>query len=201
MRPPPTVKAIGIEEARSVVDAGGAFVDLRDVESYLDVHIPGSLALLYESGPGMAGRARDCLPLEIPLVLLDLGVGDMPHAAASLRGKGFDVVGKLDDGINAWARHGGTPASTETVRSPDGGVILDIGDPGTARHDAALRIPIETLWHRVDEVRDATRVVVMAGYGVRAALAVGILERAGIDVVFWKTVAQARPSPLPSPSR
>ena len=184
-----TLKTLTFEEATAHVDAGGAFVDLRDIQSYLDVHIPGSIALLYESGPGMAARARDCLPLEMPLLVADPGTADVEHAAASLRGKGFTVLGRLDDAINRWAERRGPPASTEVLRdrqAPDG-TLLDVGDPGASDAPGAVRIPVERLWSRIDEVRASKRVTVVAGRGVRAALAIGLLERAGIpEVLLWK---------------
>ena len=90
-----TLRRLPFEEALAAVDTGAAFVDLRPTDAYLEVHIPASLALLYERGPGMASRARDCLPLDLPLVLVDLGELDYVHAAASLRGKGFTVLGSI----------------------------------------------------------------------------------------------------------
>src|SRR3990170_3212430 len=108
-----TLKTLDFDEALALVDAGACFLDVRDVQSYLDVHIPGSIELLYESGPGFNSRARDCIPLDVPLVLLDLGRADMVQAAAALRGKGFEILGKVDDGVNRWAERRGTPASTE----------------------------------------------------------------------------------------
>ena len=184
------MKELSFEEAVAHVDGGGAFVDLRDVDSYLDVHIPGTIALLYEKGPGMASRARDCIPLEVPLVLTDAATADLAHAAASLRGKGFNVVGVVADAINEWARRKERPASTEVLHgAPSGpGIVLDVGDPGAATHPEGVHIPIERLWSRIDEVGDEERVIVLAGRGVRAALAVGILERAGVsEVLFCKT--------------
>jgi len=183
----PTLRDLDIEEALALVERGARFVDIRDVTSYLDVHIPGSLGLLYEAGPGFNARARDCIPLEVPLILLDLRAGDVVQAAASLRGKGFDVVGKLDDGINAWSARNGTPASTDVVTErPDAVSILHVMDPGTDEIEADHVIPIEKLWTRVDEVT-TKRVAIAAGFGVRAALAVGVLESAGKDVLFWRT--------------
>lgn len=183
----PTLRNLDLDEALALVEDGARFVDIRDVDSYLDVHIPRSIALFYESGPGFNARARDCIPLEVPLVLLDLGTGDVMHAAASLRGKGFDVVGSLEDGINEWARRNGSPSSTEVVTDrPDDATVLHVMDPGTADIDAHHVIPIEKLWTRVDEVGSG-RVAIVAGFGVRAALGVGILESAGKDVLFWRT--------------
>jgi rhodanese-related sulfurtransferase len=185
-----TLRKLSFEEALAQVESGAALVDVRRIGEYLDVHVPGSLALRYESGPGMASRARDCLPISLPLVLCDLGFGDLPHAAASLRGKGFTVIGVVEDAINLWAKAHGAPASTEIAAGdrPPHGKVLDVGDPGASAVDGATRIPIERLWTRAVELEDERRIVIVAGIGVRAGLAVGILERAGDkEIVFWTT--------------
>jgi rhodanese-related sulfurtransferase len=177
------------DDAVAQVDAGAAFVDLRPVQAYLDVHIPGSLELLYEFGPGFVGRARDCLPLHLPLILLDLGYGDLENAAGALRSKGFSVEGMVPDGINQWASTRGRPVSTEVIEGDraSGGIAVDVGDPGAGRCEGVLQIPLEQLWDRARELQNAHRVVVVAGVGVRAALAVGILERCGVkEVAFWR---------------
>jgi rhodanese-related sulfurtransferase len=183
----PSARILSFEDAAAAVERGAAFVDLRPIESYLEVHIPGSLALLYEFGPGMASRARDCLPLSLPLVLLDLGHGELAHAAGSLRGKGFTVLGRVTDGINEWAAAGGSPLSTEIVTQPQGRV-LDVGDPGAKPGENATRIPVDRLWARASELDDDEAITVVSGYGVRAALAVGILERFGHEeVAVWQS--------------
>jgi rhodanese-related sulfurtransferase len=185
-----TLRDLPFDEALAAVDEGAAFVDLRQVDAYLEVHIPGSLCLLYEWGPGLPARARDCLPLDLPLVLMDLDEVDYLHAAASLRGKGFTVLGKTRDAINNWAAARGVPASTEVItRTVEGtGTALDVGDPGADKMEDAVYIPIDQLWNRVGEVKDASRVAILSGYGVRAALAVGILERADIgEILFWRS--------------
>jgi rhodanese-related sulfurtransferase len=185
-----TLRDLPFEEALAAVDGGAAFVDLRQVDAYLEVHIPGSLCLVYEWGPGLAARARDCLPLDLPLVLMDLDEVDCLHAAASLRGKGFTVLGKTRDAINNWAAARGVPTSTEVItKTVEGtGTALDVGDPGADEMEDAVYIPIDQLWKRVGEVKDASRVAVLSGYGVRASLAVGILERAGIgEILFWRS--------------
>ncbi|MDP9066907.1 MAG: hypothetical protein M3N53_00985 [Actinomycetota bacterium] len=185
-----TLKELSLSSALGAVDEGAAFVDLRPVRNYLDVHIPRSLSLQYENGPGFQSRARDCIPLDIPLVLLHDEAADMIWAAACLRGRGFAVLGTVQDGLNAWANVHGTPASTEIYRGPQPrrARVLDVTDPGTTGATDATTIPIEQLWGRAPELKDERRVVVAFGYGVRAALAVGILERTGIDdVIAWDT--------------
>ncbi|MPZ69387.1 MAG: hypothetical protein GEU71_07640 [Actinobacteria bacterium] len=188
-----TIKELSFVDALDHVEAGAAFVDIRKVRDYLDVHIPGSIGNLHESGPGFAGRMRDCIPLEVPFVLMDAAEGPAPvDVAAALRGKGFTVLGYVEDALNAWARNKGTPVSTEVIEGNEAGgkMLLDVGDPGATHVEGALRITSDRLWSRVDEVVEAAdggRVVVVAGYGVRAALCVGILERHGIsEITYWK---------------
>jgi rhodanese-related sulfurtransferase len=187
--PTTVLKTLEFDDALAGADAGAAFIDLRPVDDYLDVHIPGSLALLYEFGPGMPARARDCLPLDLPLMLLVSENANMANAAAALRGKGFTVLGEVPDAINAWASARGAPASTEVVSGPNApdGTLVDVGDPGAPRPDGAVRIPVEKLWPRVSEIPRGAPVVVVSGYGVRAALAIGMLERAGVEgIVLWR---------------
>lgn len=185
-----TLKELAFESALAHLDEGAAFVDLRPPEEYLDVHIPGALDLVFEFGPGMSTRARDCIPLSVPLMLIEDGTNDLHHAAASLRGKGFAVLGSVKDGVNSWVNASGKPGSTETsdsVQPPDG-LLLDVADPGARVPPGTKRISAEQLWVHSAEVADERRVVVVAGYGVRAALAVGMLELAGVrEVIFWRS--------------
>lgn len=189
-----SLRTLTIEEALQAVAAGGAFIDLREVDDYFDVHVPGSLSLEYERGPGMPGRARDCIPLSIPFVLLDEGEHDMNAVAAALRGKGFAVAGSLPGGVRAWAEAAGTPASTEVHggSAPPRGTVLMVGDPGAPVADEGTVVPIEKLYERAGELRKVGPVVVSTGRGLRAALAIGFLERAGVeDVSVWRGDAYA----------
>ncbi|MDQ3956093.1 MAG: rhodanese-like domain-containing protein [Actinomycetota bacterium] len=189
-----TLKDLDFEDALQLHDEGAAFVDLRDTDDYLEVHIPGALGLLYEGGPGMPVRARDCIPLATGLILLDFDSIDLDVAGAALKGKGFAVWGRVSDGINQWAAQGGRPSSTEVVTDmkPPPGTILDVADPGARPPKDATRVPAENMWDAAEDFAYQGRIVLAAGYGVRAALTVGMLERAGVkEIVFWKT----RPAP------
>jgi rhodanese-related sulfurtransferase len=182
-----TLKEMSLDTAAQHVSAGAALIDLREIGDYLDAHIPGSICLQYEFGPGFPVRARDCIPLEVPLVLLARADVDMPFAAASLRGKGFAVLGRVEDGINSWVAANGNPASTETITggAAPGGTLLNVGDPGAEDVEGPTVISVERLWTKTEDLPTGA-VVVIAGKGVRAALAVGMLERAGrTDILFW----------------
>lgn len=187
-----TVKKLSIEEAELLVPGGAAYVDLRRADDYLDAHVPCSVCLQYEFGPGMPGRARDCIPLDVPLVLLGSQGVDMAEVTASLRGKGFGVPGYVADGLKVWAERSGTAGSTPVVEettAPDG-TILSVGDPGSPLVQGATFIPLERLWYRVDEIPQG-RVVIAAGRSVRAAMAVGMLERSGrSEITVWRYVGR-----------
>ncbi|HEY7874389.1 MAG TPA: rhodanese-like domain-containing protein, partial [Actinomycetota bacterium] len=140
-----TLKTLDFDEAVALVEAGAAFIDLRPTDQYLAGHIPGSIPLLYEAGPGMPSRARDCLPLDLPLILMDAPHGDsrdrlddrgvaqvdLANAAAALRGKGFSVLGVVESALERWRKEKGHLAVTDSPTSaPDVDVVLDVGDPG-----------------------------------------------------------------------
>lgn len=181
-------KEFTLEAAEHHVAEGASYVDLRPVREYLDVHVPASLSLQYEFGPGLNTRARDCIPLSVPMVLLDHGGVDMEYVTSSLRGKGFAVLGLVPDGLRRWGETFGSPASSEVFEGdqvPEG-LILDVGDPRVVLHEESKFVSIERLWDRAGEFAGHDKVTILAGVGVRAALAVGMLERVGQkDVGFW----------------
>lgn len=186
-----TIRTISFDEALAQVKEGAAFVDLRPASAFLDVHIPGSISLVYEFGPGMAGRARDCIPLSVPLVLIRSDDANMLHAAASLRGKGFNVVGEVDDALNLWANTQGKLASTDLAEGPvppTSQPVLDVGDHGRRRYESAIDLPLERLWGRSGELRGEKSITILAGKGLRAGLAIGILERVGVEPRLWRNV-------------
>jgi hydroxyacylglutathione hydrolase len=183
-----TLKTLDFDEAMALVDRGAAFVDLRPIDNYLAGHIPGSIPLLYEAGPGLPSRARDCLPLDLPLILIDVPKIDIANAAAALRGKGFSVLGRVENALDRWKSTRGSLVATDSPASaPDVDVVIDVGDPGSSAPPGSLRIPVEGLWRELSQLEGVGRVVVPSGYGVRAALAVGMLERAGVKKVqIWR---------------
>lgn len=185
-----TLKTLDLADAARLVDDGAGLVDFRPTDKYLLGHIHGSLPLLYEAGPGMPSRARDCLSLEVPLVLMNDARIDMANAAAALRGKGFSVLGKIDKALERWRDR--LVATDVAPEPPDADVALDVGDPGAKPPPGSTRISIENLWPQLERLDGVGRIVVISGYGVRAALAVGMLERAGVKrVQIWRSNAAA----------
>lgn len=183
-----TLPPLSPERVRHLLRAEGIAIDLRLPQDYLAAHVTGSIPLLYEAGPGLGGRARDLLPLDARLVLLEDGTSPLDKAADAFRGKGFDVVGYVPGGIEAWPDPlGGTPVAGLGT-STDGLVLLDVADPGTLLGTTRVppeRIPAERLWTRAGELDKDEPLGVLAGWGVRACSAIGILEHLGFTKITY----------------
>ncbi|HVE75415.1 MAG TPA: hypothetical protein VND22_01465 [Actinomycetota bacterium] len=173
--------ALSADKTRSIVAEGGILIDLRPIELYIQRHIRGSIPLLFEDGPGFGGRARDLLPLDARLVLLNDDESPLAYSADMLRGKGFDVAGFLQD-FKMWRGADMAPTSAfDAGEVPANLKLLHVRDPGTIGFEDALSIPAERLWTRAAELDKSETVGVLSGWGVRAAAAVGILERIGFS--------------------
>ncbi|MEO7804950.1 MAG: hypothetical protein ABIS18_11780, partial [Actinomycetota bacterium] len=119
------------------------------------------------------------------LVLIGMQDGDEDNptddAMAMLRGKGFEVIGfsPADD----WPER----IATRDVMMGDQGNarLINVGDPGTLGPEGLTFMPVEHLWHRAGDLDtgDHSKVDlgVLAGWGVRAATAIGILENRQVD--------------------
>jgi len=177
-----TVRSLTPERAQEILRDGGLAIDLRPVDTYLAGHVAGSIPLLFEAGPGLGGRARDLLPLDARLVLLDDGVSPLEKAADAFRGKGFDVVGSFAGGVAGWP---GGSVATPTIALADARDVLALvalADPATLvppEHGVGARIPADRLWTGAGELGRNWDLGVLAGWGVRAAVAIGILEHLG----------------------
>lgn len=197
------LRALSPEVIARILGDQGLLIDLRPVDEYLARHWVGSIPLLFEDGPGLGGRARDLLPLDARLVLLEDSNSALDDSAASFRGKGFDVAGYLEAGV-----YGRRPANDVGISStPDISIdeaeslfLLDVVDPGSLSDGRGLLIPAERLWLRAGELDKKSRIGVLAGWGVRAAAALGILEKIGFrDLVFVRTRPRGAIPPMAGP--
>lgn len=177
-------------KARAAVEGGTILIDLGPVEPYLTSHIHASVSVLYEQGPGFGGRARDILPLDGHLLLIRAADGgpSLDHAAAMLRGKGLDVIGCVEQG-GSWPMTRARTASLDDVLGTM--PLLDVRDPGTMAPEGTPVMPVERLWARAGDLDKNAPLGVLAGFGVRAASALGILELLGFEkLTFVRTLAE-----------
>ena len=190
----PPLRTLSAARVAEILAGDGLVVDLRPIDTYLAAHIRGSVPLLYEAGPGLGGRARDLLPLDARLIVLDDGASPLDRAVDSFRGKGFEVVGAVAGDPETWP---GGPVATPVVALTDAPgtlALIDVADPGTvvpSEYGVGARIPAELLWDRAGELGRTMQLGVLAGWGVRAAAAVGILEKLGFSSV---TFVRTRPA-------
>jgi rhodanese-related sulfurtransferase len=192
-----TLRALTPDRVRQVLRAEGLAIDLRQPQEYLAAHIPGSIPLLYEAGPGLGGRARDLLPLDSRLVLLEDATTPLDNAADAFMGKGYEVVGYLPGGVTAWpVPLGGTPVIALANTPPDLG-LLDVADPGTQVSAGTVqRIPAERLWTQAGTLDRDVALGVLAGWGIRAAAAIGILEHLGFTALTYVRTRDAGERPM-----
>lgn len=180
-----TIRTVEADSVHRILH-NGLLIDLRPVASWLERHVRASISVLYEPGPGFGTRARDLLPLDAHLILLEDESSPIEDAASRLRGKGFDVVGVFSGGIDAWPdRSELATAKVVALDSADKpSILLHVGDPGTNYTGDARSIPTERLWEKSLDASPAEPIGVLAGFGVRAAAAVGILEKLGFTNVM-----------------
>ena len=188
---------LSAERASDLVSADAALIDLRPVGDYLSGHPRGSISLLYENGPGFGGRARDMLALSARLILCDDGTSDLENAAAMLRGKGFYVAG-----TTGLKDHEQTTTPEADLEGSSHLTLIDVADPGVVKQTSVRFIPADNLWDEAASLDRSSDIGVLAGWGVRAATAVGILEHLGFaKVTFVRTLPVGSRPPSAGPER
>lgn len=166
-------------------------VDTRPVDEFAAGHIPGSLSIplrdAFATWLGWLARP------DRPLVIVRNAGQDPAEIAWQAAKIGYDPVGELAGGVDAWAADDRDLTSTRLVHPREvadvGGRVLDIRQAGefTAGHlPGAMHLELGALagedadvTGRADNsLRDVG--VVMCGHGERAMGAASLLERQGL---------------------
>lgn len=183
------LRALDIDEATSLVDAGALLLDGRTPEEFARGHLVGSINV------GLEGRyaefAGSVVPSDADIVLV-VEPGFELEARNRLGRIGFDrVAGYLDDpmGVMAAAPERTQRASRLTVREFEqrrvdiGGIqIVDIRNPGEfalGSVPGATAIPVGQLPGRVDELDPSAPTVVYCAGGYRSSVAASLLRLRG----------------------
>lgn len=174
------------------IDAGAWVVDLRERGAFAAGHLAGSVGVEY--GASFTTYLGWVLPWHTPLVLVDDRAERIDRARLALTRIGVDTLaGSHAGGLPHLA--GGPAVRSYPVRGfddlrglPDrtGVVVLDVrrDDEWKAGHLAgACHVPLPEVEERIDEVPAGT-VWVHCAAGFRAAIAAGLLDRHGRDVVL-----------------
>jgi hydroxyacylglutathione hydrolase len=179
-------------EVRRRIDAGEWVVDLRSRLAFAAGHVRGTLP--FELGDNMTTYLGWLIPWGTPLTLLGESPAEVAAAQRDLARIGIDqVLSAAGSGPDAWS--GGRPLARYPVTGFAGYaqargrrefILLDVRSRSEweeARIAGAVHIPLQELPGRVAEIpRGEIWVHCQSGY--RAAVAAGLLDAAGRDVVL-----------------
>lgn len=168
----------------ALIDPDAWVIDLRPREKYFAGHLPGSLNI--EWGSSFAPWAGWLVPFGEPVHLVLDTLQNPTWAATELGRIGYRVVGATTDLAGVELRTGRTAGVADVeaaIRS--GQVVVDVRDP----NERAISHPRGTIHRYVPDLReaipgsDSDEVWLMCASGFRAAIAAGLVERAGRNPV------------------
>ena len=191
--------------------AGVTIVDARPRDAHARAHIRGSINIELDSA--FAGYVGWLVPFAEPVLLVLPEEPDaLEHATTELVRIGYErVQGWLDGGLEAWAASGREVASYATTTmgavhreraSGNGdGILLDVRQPVEWADEGVVpgsrQIFVADLPARLGELPEGGAVTVFCRSGHRAAMAAGILEKAGRAVRLVAVGGASRwPEPL-----
>ena len=167
---------------------GAHVIDVRSSADYAAGHLPGSLSV--PAGKQCAVYAGWVTPWGAELVVVADSEDDLDQLVAELGSIGIEKVGTavLDRSTTAgWTGLRRTDWAGFLAQPPaPGTVLVDVRrlDEWCTGHLAGSRnIPVHELPHRLEEIPPG-EVWVHCAAGYRAAIAAGLLDRAGYDVVL-----------------
>jgi rhodanese-related sulfurtransferase len=182
------------DEVAAILEDGGTLLDGRAPNAWMAEHVPGSVSVTIVHAT-VGSRAAAAVDPRSPVVVTAQTEAEAEEVARRLEAVGFsDLRGVLAGGVARWRQAGRATACTESIvarelaaRLGSGELsLLDVRDDDEWRagHVAgSLHVPLLALAGQLDSIRagvgDAPLAVVCAA-GNRAAVAVSLLERAGI---------------------
>ncbi|MFB7174935.1 rhodanese-like domain-containing protein [Streptomyces sp. NPDC056254] len=187
---PPVARPLTPTMVEGLLGGGAQIVDGRDRAAFAAGHLPDSIC--DELDDRFASLVGEVVPFGTRLVLvLPEPAEEAAHEAiAQLLRIGYDdIAGYLAGGTDAWAAAGRPLRTFRTADAAalaghvDGRRLLDVrpdrpegGIPGS------LAVPLAELPRRIGELPRDREIVVVCGSGRRAAVAAGLIDRAGIPV-------------------
>jgi hydroxyacylglutathione hydrolase len=164
----------------TMIDPDAWVIDVRPSDRYFAGHIPGSLSI--EWGSSFAPWAGWLVPFGTPIHLVVDSLQDPVWAATELGRIGYEVAGATTDldGVElVKGRTAGVAEAAEAIAS--GALVVDVRDP----HERSVSHAEGTVHQYVPDLRDeipgsdSEDVWLMCASGFRAAIAAGLVERAG----------------------
>ncbi len=192
----PGIPSVPPTEAQRMVEAGALLVDVREVDEYAQVRIPGASLMPLSA----LADAYTKLPADREVVLYCRSGARSANAVAALTGQaGMTNVHNLEGGIVEWYEEG-LPISTDHVAIPaeylpfqvtepdlahkhieNGELrwVLDVRTPeqfATGHVPGALNIPVNQLPMRYRELPRAERILITCDRGEVSLLAARLLN-------------------------
>ncbi|HSK15314.1 MAG TPA: rhodanese-like domain-containing protein [Gaiellaceae bacterium] len=177
------------QETRDALAAGAVVLDLRPPRPFAAGHLPGALTMQFNRAD-LADRAELMLPQGLRYVVHAEPEPIAKVAVELLRGAGFDVLGHLEGGLNAWTGSGGGVEElpildVDELRDALGDVVVvDAREPFEHRHahvPGALLFPPGEAWKLAGELPAGERLAVVCGDQTRSVFVASILRRHGLD--------------------
>ncbi|MEX2655483.1 MAG: MBL fold metallo-hydrolase [Acidimicrobiia bacterium] len=163
-----------------MIDPAAWVIDLRPRDRYLAGHIAGSLSV--EWGSSFAPWVGWLVPFGTPVHLVLDPLQDPIWAATELGRIGFRVSGATTDLTSVQLVSGKTASVDEAIEAIEAGaIVVDVRDP----HERKVAHVAGTVHRYVPDLRDAIPgsesddVWLVCASGFRAAVASGLVERAG----------------------
>lgn len=175
------------EEVMKAMDDGAIPLDLRTPRPFAEEHLPGAVNLQFNRAD-LADRAEMLLPTDRTYVVHARPDPIAKIAVGLLQEAGFDVVGYLEGGLDAW-KEAGYETETLPVLSVhelhdrlDELLVVDTREGFEYRHSHipdAVSAPWTETWEQKEELPRDRTLAIVCGDEVRSAAAASILKRAG----------------------
>ena len=179
--------------ARELQKSGSTIIDGRGIAPYDAGHIPGSVGVP-EQKTGFGTKAAWIVDPEQGVVLVGTDDSQADRMAVALRAVAVDRSMVLDGGVDAWVAAGFQLQSVAAIRADEleprwrsGDVqVLDVRerDEWDEFHlPGSVHVPYHEIPQRLNELDVARPIACLCSGGVRSGVAVGLLQREGIDAV------------------
>jgi len=190
------VKDILPNQARPLLDQQVLFIDVREVEEFAQVRIPGATLIPLSE----LDRRLEEIPRDRPVVLYCRSGNRSGQAASWLDSQGYKNLLNLDGGIIAWYQQG-LPLDTQPVDEVyqavpyvdltpheaqtwvgEGALVLDVREPfefAQGHLPGAINIPLGQLERRVAGLPKDGKLLVVCASGGRSSTAAEYLVSRG----------------------
>ncbi len=186
------------QQAQELHAQGAHFIDVREVEEFAQVRIPGAQLIPLSE---FDLRFNE-IPQDRPVVLYCRSGNRSGQAIAWLAFQGWDNLSNLRGGIMAWYQHGlaldtapteaAYAASSYQQLMPDeasgwlarGALAVDVREPQEymlGHVPGAINLPLGSIAARIAELPRDREVVLVCNTGNRSSLAAQLLLREGYD--------------------